>query len=63
MKRLPTTMEELQAMKGQSGGGEQDSTGPWRRPSFDESDSGTGMSRFGASEGYSGASPRGVNRV
>lgn len=57
MKQLPTTMAELRAMKGQPGGGDSDLTGPWRRPSFADSEPGTDLSEF------SGNGSRGVDRV
>lgn len=46
MKRLPTTMEEYQAMKARKEEGEFNEGGPWRTPSFDNQPPATGMTRF-----------------
>lgn len=61
MKRLPTTMEEYQAMKARKEGGDMDEQGPWRTPSFDNQSPATGMARFTGSGAYPTGRPGASN--
>lgn len=62
MKRLPTTMEEYQAMKDRKAQGDMDEQGPWRTPSFDNQPPATGMARFTGGGAYPTGRP-GANNV
>ena len=63
MKRLPTTMEELQSMKAQKDGGQTEGQGPYRTASFDSQQPATGMARFTGAGAYPSGRPGNVNNV
>ena len=64
IKRLPTTMEELQAMKAaKKDGAQMEGQGPWRDPSFESRQPATGLARFTGAGAYPTGRPGSLNSV